>query len=308
MAAAAKKIKFSGHQTFTFRHGWLEKGVRGVAAQPDLFSRDDALVTLGVGKNMVDSIRHWCQLAQLVEQEDHLDKLKTRKLRPTKIASQLLIDGGWDPYLEDDASLWLIQWLIVSNPDIGGTWQLVFSDFHRPDFTKRELIGFIQSIAEKHSLKVKESVIARDIECFLHTYVTGLSGKKLATPEEGFSCPLLELGIIQLTLDGDLFRFAIGPKPSLPASVFAYALDRYFASSRNGRQTMTIQDCLYGSGSPGQAFKLDENSIIEYVEILEDMTKGAVGIDETAGLKQIYLRGKFVPEKLLDHHYGRKVG
>ena len=24
------KYKFSGHQTFVFRYGWLEKGVRGV--------------------------------------------------------------------------------------------------------------------------------------------------------------------------------------------------------------------------------------------------------------------------------------
>lgn len=306
MMTGSNKYKFSGHQTFTFRYGWLEKGVRGVAAEADLFSREDALVKLGVGKNMVDSIRHWCQLAQLVEQDDRREKPNSRFLRPTEIAARLLLDGGWDPYLEDDASLWLIQWLIVSNAGIQGTWQLVFSDFHRPDFSKRELIGFIKSITERHSLKVKDSVIARDVDCFLHTYVTGMSGKKLATPEEGFSCPLLELGIIQLTLDGDLFRFAIGPKPSLPASVFAFALDRYFASARHGRQTMTVQDCLYGSGSPGQAFKLDENSIIEYVETLEEMTKGAIGIDETAGLKQIYRRGKFMPEKLLDQHYGRK--
>ena len=32
------KYKFSGHQTFAFRYGWLEKGVRGVAACPTLFS------------------------------------------------------------------------------------------------------------------------------------------------------------------------------------------------------------------------------------------------------------------------------
>ena len=93
------KYKFSGHQTFVFRYGWLEKGVRGVAAQPDLFSREDALVTLGVGKNMVDSIRHWCQLAQLVEQDDCRERLNARFLRPTEIATKLLLDGGWDPYV-----------------------------------------------------------------------------------------------------------------------------------------------------------------------------------------------------------------
>ena len=43
--------KFSGHQSFVFRYGWLEKGVRGVHACPTLFSEDDALVRLGVGKN-----------------------------------------------------------------------------------------------------------------------------------------------------------------------------------------------------------------------------------------------------------------
>lgn len=304
MVNKTKKYKFSGHQTFAFRYGWLEKGVRGVDKYSDLFSREDALVLLGVGKNMVSSIRHWCQVTQLVK----IDEAKIgRHHCLTHIAKQLLLDDGWDPFMEDDGTLWLIHWLLVSNPAVITTWQLVFSDFHRPDFSKRELVNFLISVAEKYSLRAKESVITRDVDCFLHTYVTGVTGKKLATPEESFACPFLELGIIQLTLDGDLFRFAIGPKPTLPAAVFAFALDQYFEISRKGRQTMSIQDCLYGSGSPGQAFKLDENSVIEYIEILEDMTKGALGLDETAGLKQIYRRSGIIPGKLLQQYYGRSV-
>jgi hypothetical protein len=50
-----KKYRFSGHQTFAFRHSWLEKGARAVEACPTVFLEDDALVRLGVGKNMVDS-------------------------------------------------------------------------------------------------------------------------------------------------------------------------------------------------------------------------------------------------------------
>jgi len=57
--AGRLKYKFSGHQTFAFRYGWLEKGVRGIDECATLFSEDDALVRLGVGKNMVSSIRHW---------------------------------------------------------------------------------------------------------------------------------------------------------------------------------------------------------------------------------------------------------
>ena len=33
---------------------------------------------------------------------------------------------------------------------------------------------------------------------------------------------------------------------------------------------MSIQECLYGEAGPGQVFKLDENSLIGYVEDLED--------------------------------------
>ncbi|MCF7708076.1 MAG: DUF4007 family protein [Verrucomicrobia bacterium] len=298
-----RKYKFSGHQTFAFRYGWLEKGVRAVTERGDIFSEEDALVRLGVGKNMVNSIKHWCLVTQLVEIDKHKERKTERNLRPTGIAQKLLLDSGWDPFLEDDGSLWLIHWLLVSNPEIATTWQLVFSGFHRPDFSKKELISFLVSIVEKNSLRAKESVLSRDVDCFLNTYVTGMMNKKNATPEEEFSCPLLELGLIQQTLDGDMYSFAIGPKPSLPPAIFAYALYQYFDRSRQRRQTMSIQDCLYGFMSPGQAFKLDENSMIEYVEVIEDMTNGAIGIDETAGLKQIYRRQECAPMELLEKHY-----
>ena len=67
---------------------------------------------------------------------------------------------------------------------------------------------------------------------------------------------------------------------------------------------MSIQECLYGEGSPGQAFKLDENSLIEYVEELEDTMGGSVILDETAGLKQIYRRQDFSPLEILENYYG----
>ena len=120
-------FKFSGHQTFAFRYGWLEKGIRGVEEHPGLFIRKDALVLLGVGKNMVESIRHWCQVAQLIEPGPDAGKNSSRSSQPTEIARKLLLNGAWDPFLEDDASLWLIHWLIATNPSIGTACQLLFA-------------------------------------------------------------------------------------------------------------------------------------------------------------------------------------
>jgi hypothetical protein len=298
-----RKYKFSGHQTFVFRHGWLEKGVRGMLDKPDLFFRDDAIVLLGVGKNMVESIRHWCTVTQLIEEDSENKKARGVPLRVSTLGQRLLDEEGWDPYLEDDASLWLVHWLLVSNPNIVTTWQLAFSLFQRPDFTKRELVDHVAAFAEKHSVEVNESSLSRDIDCFVRTYASAKTTAKRAIAEEGFDCPLQELGLLQSSPDGELYRFSVGAKPTLPSQVFGYALSEYFDIVRKGRNTMSVQECLYGSGSPGQAFKLDENTLIDYVEELEKITKGKVALDETAGLKQIYRREEVDALKLLESYY-----
>lgn len=300
---ASPTYKFSGHQTFTLRYGWLEKGVRGVAEYPDLFFRDDALVYLGVGKNMVESIRHWCQVAQLIEPHPNSTRNSARSLRPTEIASHLLAKDGWDPFLEDDATLWLIHWLIATNPFTGTSWRLLFSCFNRSDFTRREFSNYVHDFVAREELKVGDSVIARDIECLIRTYVATSVSRKQAVAEESFACPLLQLNLIQSSPDGDLFRFAIGPKASLSTAVFAYALHEHFERQQSRTESMSIQECLYAEASPGQVFKLDENSLIEYLEDLEDIMKGNIVLDETAGVKQIYRKKKFDPIKILNDYY-----
>ena len=60
--------RFSGHESFPLRFGWLAKGVRFCRQRPTGFSADaDAMVDLGVGKNMVRSIRFWALEAGMIE-------------------------------------------------------------------------------------------------------------------------------------------------------------------------------------------------------------------------------------------------
>lgn len=126
------KDKFSGHQTFAFRHGWLEKGVKFVTAH-GVFSQDDAIVGLGVGKNMVESIRYWCQMTGVItvaNQKDGTDQV-------TGFAHHLLDDAGWDPFLEDDASLWLLHWQLATNQEWFTAGTALFSSLHKPDRRSR---------------------------------------------------------------------------------------------------------------------------------------------------------------------------
>ena len=53
-------VNFAGHESFPLRYSWLKKGFDCLLRNgPHCFSSDEALVQLGVGKNMVRAIRHW---------------------------------------------------------------------------------------------------------------------------------------------------------------------------------------------------------------------------------------------------------
>jgi len=53
-----ERSAFGRHETFPLRFGWLTKGVGAWLDNPIVFDEDDAIVKLGVGKNMVDAIRY----------------------------------------------------------------------------------------------------------------------------------------------------------------------------------------------------------------------------------------------------------
>src|SRR5437867_12334716 len=82
--------RISGHETFPFRYTWLPKAVRGLTTNPRLFSNEDeAMVALGVGKNMVRSIRFWAQATGVSK---NAGKTGTHNLTDLGIA--LLGEGG----------------------------------------------------------------------------------------------------------------------------------------------------------------------------------------------------------------------
>jgi len=92
--ATVKKFKFSGHQTYAFRYGWMEKGVQAIMERPTVFSEEDALVQLGVGKNMMESIQHWCMVTQMLGEHPEAKRKTGRILQVSAIAQKLLQDGG----------------------------------------------------------------------------------------------------------------------------------------------------------------------------------------------------------------------
>lgn len=282
------RFSFGGHEKFVFRHGWLKKGVDAAKADPAIFTQDDALVVLGVGKNMVRSIKHWCLATDLLMQETDV-KGKSRGLYPTELAKNLLFENGWDPFLEDTGTLWLLHWQLITSPVRSLVWYLTFSAFLVAEFSKNQLADYVTKQLNHRGIKTTSAMIGREVDCCLRTYIPAKSKSGLIS-EESLDCPLAELDLLRFMPDDAIYRFNVGPKISLPVAIFGYALMDYLEKITIHRRTVAIDECIYQPGSPGQAFKLDENSVVEYLEILEERYPEVLSLRDTAGLRQIYLQ------------------
>ena len=95
--------KFSGHESFPCKTLWLKKGYDFVRNEND-FNSPNAVISLGVGKNMVSSIRYWLKAFGITDATENL----------TEIGNYLFDEeNGRDKYLEDLATLWLLHFNIV---------------------------------------------------------------------------------------------------------------------------------------------------------------------------------------------------
>ena len=276
-----RKLSFTGHQTFAFRYAWLAKGVHGIRQDNDLFFRDDALVTLGVGKNMVDSIRFWCEALSLIDVDG---REKSAQILPL---GKLLFGArpkskGVDPYLEDPATLWLLHWQLASRAEIASTWHLTFTRWSRNEFTRDELVRWIlQTASEATNGKSSDASIKRDVEVFLRTYIPATIDRRRPV-EDSFDCPLSELGLM-FEVERNFYQFNLGFKPSLPPEVLTFAILEFWRSAAPEQRTLNIERLLFDPGSPGAAFKLTDKALVPLLEKLP--AEDGLRYDETAGLR-----------------------
>jgi len=274
---------FAGHQTFALRSAWLKKGLDALGQNPHIFADEDALVKLGVGKNMVAAIRHWLLVTKLAT----VLAERAGDLQPTPLGQLLLADNGADPYLEDPATLWLLHWNLCGPGSQAYTWAFAFSVYREWEWSAGALSQAVQQSARAASAKTSSSeTIDRDVSVFLQTYVAPTDRSQNA--EDGLDCPLRELGLLRPGFGGSgHYTFAVGPKPSLPVALFAWALLLFWEWKYPDTSTIAARDIAHAEGSPGLVFKLDEDSTLAYLDQLETLTAGALRFEDTPLVRQV---------------------
>ena len=300
---AGHTFSFSGHETFVFRYFWLKKAVDAVEADPRVFAQEDAIVTLGVGKNMVRSIRHWGLATGVLDEEP---KSRGTMMKVSAFGEFLFGNqkaSGVDPFLEDPNSLWLLHWNLIANSERSTTWQWAFNRFPSNEFTREGLLQSVEDESRRLNLTPpSESTLKRDIEVFVRTYLSGRGSRSMAV-EDSLDCPLTELGLLEEMSGASLLKIKRGPKSTLSNQVFAYCLLKFWDRVAPAAKSLAFSEIAYAQNGPGTIFKLDENSLIERLENLQITTAGCLGYIESAGLKQVYRQGDCDGLSWLKAHY-----
>ncbi len=309
---AAPAFRFSGHETFVCRYAWLPKAIREVSKNPLLFKDDDeAMVALGVGKNMVRSICFWAEMAQIIVKPDG-----TQKHELTDFGRELLGHDGHDAYLENSLTLWLLHWKIATNPTQPlFFWYQLLNFWHRAEFTESEIIPFLAKNTPPGAGLRSESTLEAGYRVFVNSYVATRSAKG-EVAEDNLDSPLVELDLLRRSGDRRaggigprevIYSFNLDDKPAITSALFGYCLHDFWIHHHPDEKTLPFRTITAAPGSPGQIFKLPEASIRRHLDNLKESTDGAYSFEESASLQMAIRKKQTTPSTLLESVYASEA-
>lgn len=285
----SESLNFSGHETFHCRQFWLKKGYDFLKEERS-FTAEDAVAHLGVGKNMVTAIRFWMRAFEMADENNNLSDL----------ARRLLDDKGWDPFLEDIGSLWLLHYQLVKTGH-ASIARMIFKDLRdrTPEFNAKTYADFV--LSEKG--KVKETTLEKDFGVFLRNYhgkesgeIDDLSG--LLADLELVSMAKVEAEEDAKRKERKVYYIERKKRPSLPLPILLYAILDAFPDGRSFNLN-TLMDPI------GKTFALDKDGLYELLSELRTLDK-SITVSREASVVELQFT-KTRPDRwaILNNYYAR---
>jgi hypothetical protein len=292
------KYLFSGHESFICKHFWLKKGYDFIVANGD-FKYETAVMDLGVGKNMVNSIDHWMKSYGLMDKSNNLTDL-AKKIFSSR--------GGYDSYIESLATIWLLHYSLVKT-NRASVYNIFFNDFRkgRTDFTKEQFLSFLKRQIEDESKSANDNTINNDISVFIRSYLKPSYKDTKIEIEEDFLSLMIDLDLMRSykseNAEGKIVEwYQVENKLQIdlpPEIVFFAILD----NEKYGK-SISFQELLNGYNSPGVIFALNEEGLYNKLEYIMTKYKGqGITLSETAGVRELQIKSTFKKWDILHEYY-----
>ena len=277
-------LKFKRHESFRIRDGWVEKALNTINENEgiSIFSKNEGVAYLGVGSNMVKSIKYWLTAMKLIQNREN--SLSDR-------AKMLL---KYDPYLDSRFSWWFLHYCLVENREDAPVFHSAFNDFSDKTISKNVMV---EKMAENFG---KEDIInidslAADVNVFFQSYTTEKTDND-SNPEDNMACPLEALKLFRKD-SSDTYTKLIPNYSSLDYRLVYYSLMCAFDAD-----SFSIDDAMFKVNGPGRVFNLDKTLLLSYLNDMKN--EELIDINRTAGLNMIYFRKRMSIEELFFEYFG----
>ncbi len=284
-------MRFGGHQTFHLRDSWLHKGIDLLKNEGDIFANTEkAMQSLGVGSNMVSSIKFWLEAVGFV------DPNATKGLKLTSLALML---SKYDPYFERMGTAWLIHYKLASNEEYASTWFWFFNKFGVSEFSLESAQQLLTRYISSAGRKVNSNTLGRDLNTFIRTYLFSDEDKS-ETPENSYASPLAILHLLEKHDSG--FRLLKPAVDSIPIPVFGVILIEFWRTIGEPAEfrfeELQSKDC-----SPGKVLNLDQEANLEILNRLVEKYPKWFSYKKSGGFFTVKVRSAET-QALLKDYYG----
>ena len=288
-----RAIVFSGHESFACRYGWLPKLYEAIELDPLTFSDiDRAILTLGLGRNMIKALRFWGGAFGLLGFEKGF-------ATSTQFARNLLDPKlGHDPYLEDASSLWRLHWHITVHGGLGA-WVIAFLEVQDIEISRERLIELVRRRAVTARGAITSGTATAHVDMLIRTY-NSVHNESSKLVDEWIGCPLQELQLLEAqSVKGAItVRLPRGRKPELNLPAFAYALNDFWTGVAPRSRSISMRSLLLDRRSPGMVFKLDEASLFEKLEEVSAQVSSIELREDGSGGIELVTRSSMRSEEL----------
>lgn len=300
-------MRFSGHESFACRYAWLPKALQAVVVMPNIFADEDAaMVELGVGKNMVRSIRFWAEAGGMVEPGDV-------GYGPTAIGHKIFLGEGFDPFMEDITTLWLIHWKLSTNASALLAWDFLLNRWQEPEFSESRVLAALHKEVGALERTASDVTLRQHLSIFLHTYLA-TRARRGDVSEDNLDCPLTELELLvkigerESTDSGGrrepVYAFRREDKPTISHGLFAFCVNDFWNSRYPNEKTLPARVIANGHGSPGQILKIPEQEIYQRLAEIDSVTSSRIRYSDSEALPQLSRVARLSDDALLGKAYG----
>ena len=288
-------MKFRAHDTFFIRRGWLHKGMKHIYANPSVFLGRNGVSpmdALGIGANMVKSLRYWLQAVGLTEE------IIAKRREQTFTGLGTLI---WthDPYFEEIGTLWLLHYKLVTSEIDAPAWFYFFNSFRLQEFSRDDFVSQITCQLRLSGHEVPERSLDDDFNCIISTYVPrSKSNPEKVNPESNIDCPLGELGLVDIAdRRKKHYKKSTPGKDSIPPLILLAVL----IDKANGEKEIRIPSIQNDPCHAGKVFNLDVIALTSLLYKIERMNH--IKVVRTAGLDVVQFKTKWTFTECIEAYY-----